>query len=102
MGITLARSRAIPFTGKFNNYFKDLAVVRSVKEVRSSTTPDRQLQELNIQNRHIHLIEIKYCEDMRPGVQLEASQQQHSELCKQLQGADITLHTILLGMGGTI
>eukprot|EP00983_Pelagomonas_calceolata_P035155 1099511-Pelagomonas_calceolata.AAC.1 len=50
-----------------------------------------------IHNRHIHLIEFKYCEDARPGAELEASQQQqHSELCNQLQGAKITLHTILL------
>eukprot|EP00983_Pelagomonas_calceolata_P124540 1161117-Pelagomonas_calceolata.AAC.2 len=55
-----------------------------------------------IQNRHIHLLEIKYCEDTRPGAQLEASQQQHKKLCKQLQSAEITLHTILLGVGGTI
>eukprot|EP00983_Pelagomonas_calceolata_P085612 1156599-Pelagomonas_calceolata.AAC.1 len=37
-------------------------VLRSMRrndEVRSSTTPARQLRELNIQNRHIHLIEIK-------------------------------------------
>eukprot|EP00983_Pelagomonas_calceolata_P059660 1146029-Pelagomonas_calceolata.AAC.1 len=70
--------------------------------MRSSTTPARQLRESNIQNRHINFIEINYCEDTRPGAQLQASQQQHSELCKQLQGADITLHTIFLGVGGTI
>eukprot|EP00983_Pelagomonas_calceolata_P008942 290691-Pelagomonas_calceolata.AAC.2 len=69
-------------------------------EVRSSTIPARQLYDLNVQNRHILLIEITYCEDTRPGAQLEASQQ-HSELCKQLQGAEITLHTMLLGVGGT-
>eukprot|EP00983_Pelagomonas_calceolata_P047294 1140563-Pelagomonas_calceolata.AAC.1 len=51
--------------------------------------------------RHIYLIEIEYCEDTRPGGQLEALQQQHSELCKQLQGAEVTLHTILLGVVGT-
>eukprot|EP00983_Pelagomonas_calceolata_P063045 1147564-Pelagomonas_calceolata.AAC.3 len=34
----------------------------------------------------------------RPGAHLEASQQQRSELCKQLQGAMITLHTILLSV----
>eukprot|EP00983_Pelagomonas_calceolata_P025394 797462-Pelagomonas_calceolata.AAC.1 len=71
-------------------------------EVRSSTTPARQLHGLNVQNCHIHLIEIKYCEDTRPGSQLEASQQQHSELRKQLQGVEIILHTILLGGSGTI
>eukprot|EP00983_Pelagomonas_calceolata_P000049 1214-Pelagomonas_calceolata.AAC.1 len=46
-------------------------------ELRSSTTLARQLHELNVQNRHIHLIEIKYCKDTRPDAQLEASQQQH-------------------------
>eukprot|EP00983_Pelagomonas_calceolata_P032648 1023563-Pelagomonas_calceolata.AAC.1 len=48
-------------------------VVRSIRrneEVRSSTTPARQLNKLNIQNRHIHLIEIKCCEGRRPGAQL--------------------------------
>eukprot|EP00983_Pelagomonas_calceolata_P035796 1120209-Pelagomonas_calceolata.AAC.1 len=38
----------------------------------------------------------------RPSAQREASQQQHSEPCKQLQGADTTIHPILLGVGGTI
>eukprot|EP00983_Pelagomonas_calceolata_P120484 1160712-Pelagomonas_calceolata.AAC.2 len=75
-----------------------LRSVRRNEEVRSSTTPARQLRESNIQNHHIQLIEIKYCADTRPGAQLEASQQQHSKLCKQLQGAEITLHTILLGI----
>eukprot|EP00983_Pelagomonas_calceolata_P046097 1139996-Pelagomonas_calceolata.AAC.2 len=79
-----------------------LCSMRRNDEVRSSTIPARQLHELNNQNRHIHLIEIKYCEDTRPGAQLEASQQQHSELCKNIQGVETTLHTILLGVGGTI
>jgi len=29
--------------------------------------------------RLIHLVEIKYCEDTRPGHQLEAAQQQHKK-----------------------
>jgi len=35
---------------------------------------------------------------------IQASQQQHSEVCKQFQGAEITLHTswFLLGVGVTI
>eukprot|EP00983_Pelagomonas_calceolata_P015008 477638-Pelagomonas_calceolata.AAC.1 len=60
-------------------------VLRSMRrndEVRSSTTPARQLHELNIQKRHIHLIEFKYCKDTRPGAQLEASQQQHKRMCQ--------------------
>eukprot|EP00983_Pelagomonas_calceolata_P072636 1151808-Pelagomonas_calceolata.AAC.3 len=62
-----------------------LRSMRDCEEARSSTTPARQFHELNIQCRHICSIEIKYCEDTRPGAQLEASQQQHSELCLQLQ-----------------
>eukprot|EP00983_Pelagomonas_calceolata_P017912 561772-Pelagomonas_calceolata.AAC.1 len=76
--------------------------MRRNEVVRSSTTPARQLHELNIPNCHVHLIEIKCCKDTRPSSQLEASQQQHSELRKQLQGVEITLHTILLGGSGTI
>eukprot|EP00983_Pelagomonas_calceolata_P112898 1159932-Pelagomonas_calceolata.AAC.2 len=49
---------------------------------------------------YAYLCSISFC--TRPGAQLEVSQQQHSDPCKQLQGADITLHTILLGEGGTI
>eukprot|EP00983_Pelagomonas_calceolata_P021026 660849-Pelagomonas_calceolata.AAC.1 len=55
-------------------------VLRSTRhndEVRSSSTPARQLHGLNIQKHHIHLIEIKYCEDTMPGARLEASQQKH-------------------------
>eukprot|EP00983_Pelagomonas_calceolata_P065560 1148640-Pelagomonas_calceolata.AAC.1 len=79
-----------------------LRSLRCNEVARSNSTPARQLHELNIQNRHIHFIEIKYCEDTRPGAQLEASQQQHSELRKQLQGAEIIIHPILLGVWGTI
>eukprot|EP00983_Pelagomonas_calceolata_P022114 694336-Pelagomonas_calceolata.AAC.1 len=65
--------------------------MRHNEEVKSSTTPARQLCKLNIQNRHIHSIETKYCEDTGPSAQIEASQQQHNQLCKQLQGAEITV-----------
>eukprot|EP00983_Pelagomonas_calceolata_P080283 1155083-Pelagomonas_calceolata.AAC.2 len=89
----------------------------SSRELTSTTTLARQPHGLKSQNSHIHLIEVKYCEDTRFDVQLEASKQQHSELqlfaqhselqlfaqlCKQLQGAEITFHSILLGVGGNI
>ncbi len=47
--------------------------------------------------REIHLV--KYCEDTRPGHQLEASK--HKVLCKRLKGKKVILHTILLGVGGS-
>jgi len=50
--------------------------------------------------REIHLV--KYCEDTRPGHQLEASKKQHEVLCKRLKAKKVILHTILLGVGGSI
>eukprot|EP00983_Pelagomonas_calceolata_P124401 1161103-Pelagomonas_calceolata.AAC.12 len=38
---------------------------------------------------------------MRPGQQLEAAQRQHADLCKLINAKVVTLHTILLGVGGT-
>jgi len=43
-----------------------------------------------------------YCEDTRPQNQLNAAKEQHRDLCNILQGASVTLHIILLGVGGTI
>jgi len=52
--------------------------------------------------REIHLVEVKYCEDTRPGHQLGASRKQHEVLCKHLKTKKVILHTILLGVGGSI
>eukprot|EP00983_Pelagomonas_calceolata_P058810 1145636-Pelagomonas_calceolata.AAC.8 len=60
--------------------------------------------------RHIYLVEVKYCEDTRPKKQLEASKQQHWDLCNKgcnscnlsRASAQVTLHTILLGVSGVI
>ena len=49
--------------------------------------------------RDIHLVEIKYCADARPQ---NAAKEQHKNLCNNLQGAFVTLHITLLGVGGTI
>eukprot|EP00983_Pelagomonas_calceolata_P069008 1150188-Pelagomonas_calceolata.AAC.2 len=49
-----------------------------------------------------HLVEVKHYEDARPGAQLEVSHQQRSEMCKCFPGAEVTLYTILLGVGGAI
>jgi hypothetical protein len=50
----------------------------------------------------IHIVEIKYCEDTRPQNQLNAAKEQHKDLCNILQGTSVILHTIHLGVGGTI
>jgi len=52
--------------------------------------------------REIHLVVFKYCKDTWPGHQLEASKKQHEVLCKRLKPKKVILHTILLGVGGSI
>eukprot|EP00983_Pelagomonas_calceolata_P081067 1155413-Pelagomonas_calceolata.AAC.2 len=67
------------------------------------TSKTRHPSQLPPEQRHIHLL-VKYCEDTRPKTQLEASKQQHRDLCHHLSraSAQVTLHTILLGVGGAI
>eukprot|EP00983_Pelagomonas_calceolata_P126983 1161354-Pelagomonas_calceolata.AAC.9 len=60
----------------------------------------RQPHQLNANQRHMHSIGIKYCEDRRPGQHLEAAKRQHADLCKLLSAKGVALHTILLGVGG--
>ncbi len=62
----------------------------------------RRAHELNVDMREIHLVEVRYCEDTQPGHQLEASRRQHEVLCKRLKANKVILHTILLGVGGSI
>ena len=79
--------------------------------LRSGTVLNRNIRTTNASSpkdipeneRVIHLVEIKYCEDTRPGHQLEAANEQHKKLCdRQLKGKNIVLHTILLGVGGSV
>eukprot|EP00983_Pelagomonas_calceolata_P042600 1138566-Pelagomonas_calceolata.AAC.1 len=73
-----------------------LTVVSAVWQNGTSVC-DRDQPQANQPN---YLAEGHPIEDSRPGAHIEASKQQHSELCNQLQGAEITFHTILLGTGG--
>ena len=52
----------------------------------------------------MHLpVEIKYyCEDTRPQNQLNAAKEQDKKFCNIIQGASVTFHIILLGVGGSI
>jgi hypothetical protein len=65
---------------------------------RSTFSRQHQPRDLSILQREIHLIMIKYCEDTRPQNQLSAAQEQHKDLCSNLQGASATLLTIFLGV----
>ena len=60
---------------------------------RSTFSRQHWLNNLNIIQRDIHLIEIKYCEDTRPQNQLSDAQEPHKGLCSILQRASVTLHT---------
>jgi hypothetical protein len=68
---------------------------------RATNPTEHRPKDLNKTRRDIHLVEIKYGEDTRPQNQLNAAKEQHKDLCNILQGASVTLHTILLGVGGT-
>jgi len=45
---------------------------------------------------------VKYWKDTQPGHQFEASRKQHEVLCERLKAKKVILHTILLGVGGSI
>eukprot|EP00983_Pelagomonas_calceolata_P083734 1156222-Pelagomonas_calceolata.AAC.4 len=64
----------------------------------------RHPSQLLPDQRHVHLVEVKYCEDTRPKSQLEASKQQHDNLCCHLSraSAQVSLHIDLLGVGRII
>ncbi|KAF5828366.1 hypothetical protein DUNSADRAFT_17737 [Dunaliella salina] len=51
------------------------------------TLKARDPSQLHPDQRHIHLVEVKYCEDTWPYSQLEASKQQHRDLCRHLSRA---------------
>ncbi len=50
--------------------------------------------------REKHLVEVEHCEGTWPGQ--EASRKRHKVLCKRLKAKKVILHTILLGVGGSI
>eukprot|EP00983_Pelagomonas_calceolata_P113858 1160030-Pelagomonas_calceolata.AAC.3 len=68
------------------------------------TSKARHPSQLSPEQRHVHLVEVKYCEDTRPKNQLGASKQQHRDLCRPLSraSAQVNLHTILVGVGRVI
>jgi len=68
---------------------------------RATNPRQHRPKDLSKHRRDIHLVEIKYCEYTRPQNQLNAAKEQHKNLCNTLQGASVTLHIILLGVGGT-
>eukprot|EP00983_Pelagomonas_calceolata_P081461 1155586-Pelagomonas_calceolata.AAC.1 len=87
-------------------------VLRSRHNPKQRTTRAnhvRQPHQLHVNQQHVHLIEIKYCEDTRPERQLEAAQRQHADIqcscrvCKLISAKAVTLTLIFLpmGVGGT-
>jgi len=66
---------------------------------RATNPRQHRPKDINKTRRDIHLVEIKYCDDTRPQNQLNAAKEQHKDLCNILQGASVTLHIILLGVG---
>jgi hypothetical protein len=69
---------------------------------RATNPRQHRPKDLSKHRLDIHLVEIKYCENTRPQNQLNAAKEQHKDLSNTLQGASVTLHIILFGVGGTI
>eukprot|EP00983_Pelagomonas_calceolata_P079047 1154513-Pelagomonas_calceolata.AAC.2 len=68
------------------------------------TSEVRHPSQLLPDQGHVHLVDVKYCEDTRPKNQLEASKQQHRDLCHHLSraSAQVTLHASMLSVGKVI
>ncbi|KAF5829801.1 hypothetical protein DUNSADRAFT_15464, partial [Dunaliella salina] len=62
------------------------------------TSRMRQPHELYANKRHVHLTEIKFCEDTRLEHQFNAAKQQHADLCKLTNARAVTIHPILLDL----
>jgi len=69
---------------------------------RATNPRQHRTKDLSKPWRDIHLVETKCFEDTRTQNQLNAAKEQHKDLCNILQGASVTLHIILLSVGGTI
>jgi len=74
--------------------------LHQVSHPRQPSRDVRRVHELNINMRDIDLVEVKYCEDTRPGHQ-EASKKEREVLCKCLKAKKVILHIILLCVGGS-
>ncbi len=90
----------------------------SADELRSCSRPDalcilpvgtkndhqRDIQDVHPSRWDVHLIEVKYCDDTRPEQQLARAIEQHNGLKHALaqQCHKVSLHTILIGVIGTI
>eukprot|EP00983_Pelagomonas_calceolata_P109257 1159542-Pelagomonas_calceolata.AAC.2 len=79
-------------------------VPKGSSEIRSESAEGHYPSQLLPEQRHMHLVEVKYCKDTRPKNNLEASKQQHHYLCcnPSMTAAQVTLHTMLLGVAGVI
>ncbi len=73
-----------------------------MSQPRQASKNERRVYELNANIREILLVGVKFCEDTRPGHKLEASRKLHKILCKRLKAKKSIIHTILLGVGGSI
>jgi len=82
----------------------DRELLSSTASLSTSTfSRQHRSKDLSILQRDIHLIETRYSsEDTRPHNQLSTPQEQHKGLYSILQGASVTLHTIILRVGCTI
>ncbi len=84
--------------------FKSLTTphLHQVSDPRQASRDEHRAHELNVNKREMHLVEVEYCEDTRAGDHLKATKKQHKVLCKRLKANKVILHTVLLGVEGSI
>jgi hypothetical protein len=75
-----------------------------VNHARRTMKPDAIVVTGRPGHKTVHLVEVKYCRDTDRAVQETRAEAQHQELMGLLSadGQTTRLHTILLGVGGTI
>jgi len=76
----------------------------SWNELRLKNGHQRDIQGAHPSRWDVHLIEVKFCDDIRPEQQLARAAEQHNGLKHALaqQCHTVSLHTILIGVMGTI
>jgi len=85
--LTSSRPDAISVTPLPNQKFKSPSAphLHQVSSPKQPSGDVRRAHKLNVSKRDLHLVNVKYCEDVRSEHQLEASRKQHEILCKGLK-----------------
>ncbi|KAF5826873.1 hypothetical protein DUNSADRAFT_1832 [Dunaliella salina] len=92
-------------------HFPHLGLPKEAEEYEALLQAHLDPSKIPPQDRDIHLVELQFCPDTNPFITLERARTQHSHTITRLKthslrnpngNNKVTLHTILIGVGGTI